>query len=136
LRVGYAVGHIDLIEALERVKNSFNSYPLDRLAIAGAAAAMADREHFETTCQAVIRSREILTSQLQALGFDVLPSAANFIFTRHPAHDAAQLAVALRSRSIIVRHFKLPRIDQHLRITIGTDAQCAALVDALREILA
>jgi len=136
LRVGYAVGHVDLIEALERVKNSFNSYPLDRLAIAGAAAAMADREHFETTRQAVIKSRERLTAELQALGFDVLPSAANFIFTRHPAHDAAQLAAALRSRSIIVRHFKLPRIDQHLRITIGTDAQCEALVSALREILA
>jgi histidinol-phosphate aminotransferase len=96
---------------------------------------MADREHFETTRQAVINSREILTRQLQALGFDILPSAANFIFTRHPKHDAAQLAAALRSRSIIVRHFKLPRIDQHLRITIGTDAQCASLVRALREIL-
>jgi histidinol-phosphate aminotransferase len=136
LRVGYAVGQVDLIEALERVKNSFNSYPLDRLAIAGAAAAMADREHFNTTRQAVINSRQILTSQLQALGFEVLPSAANFIFTRHPARDAAQLAAALRSRSIIVRHFKLPRIDQHLRITIGTDAQCTSLVSALREILA
>ena len=136
LRVGYAVGQVDLIEALERVKNSFNSYPLDRLAIAGAAAAMADREHFNTTRQAVINSRQILTNQLQALGFEVLPSAANFIFTRHPARDAAQLAAALRSRSIIVRHFKLPRIDQHLRITIGTDAQCTSLVSALQEILA
>jgi histidinol-phosphate aminotransferase len=136
LRVGYAVGHVDLIEALERVKNSFNSYPLDRLAIAGAAAAMADRGYFNTTCQAVIQSRETLTAELQALGFDVLPSAANFIFTRHPKHDAAQLAAALRNRSIIVRHFKLPRIDQHLRITIGNDAQCAALVRALTEILA
>jgi histidinol-phosphate aminotransferase len=135
LRAGYAVGHFDLIEALERVKNSFNSYPLDRLAIAGAAAAMADREHFETTRQAVISSRTRLTTELQALGFDVLPSAANFIFTRHPARDAAPLAAALRSRSIIVRHFKLPRIDQHLRITIGTDGQCDALISALREIL-
>jgi histidinol-phosphate aminotransferase len=135
LRAGYAVGHVDLIEALERVKNSFNSYPLDRLAIAGAAAAMADREHFETTRQAVISSRTRLTTELQALGFDVLPSAANFIFTRHPARDAAPLAAALRSRSIIVRHFKLPRIDQHLRITIGTDRQCDTLISALREIL-
>lgn len=135
LRAGYAVGHVDLIEALERVKNSFNSYPLDRLAIAGAAAAMADREHFETTRQAVISSRTRLTTELQALGFDVLPSAANFIFTRHPARDAAPLAAALRSRSIIVRHFKLPRIDQHLRITIGTDGQCDTLISALREIL-
>lgn len=135
LRAGYAVGHVDLIEALQRVKNSFNSYPLDRLALAGATAAMADRAHYEMTRQAVIRSRETLTRELRALGFDVLPSAANFIFTHHPEHDAAQLAAALRSRNIIVRHFKLPRIDQHLRITIGTDAQCAALTNALREIL-
>ncbi len=135
LRVGYAVGHIDLIAALERVKNSFNSYPLDRLAIAGAMAAMQDDAHFETTRQAVIDSRERLGKELQSLGFTVLPSAANFIFASHAQHDAAQLAAALRERSIIVRHFKLPRIDQHLRITIGTDEQCQALVDALQEIL-
>ena len=135
LRVGYAVGHRDLIEALERVKNSFNSYPLDRLAIAGAVAALQDNEHFEMTRQAVINSREQMSDNLQGLGFEVLPSVANFIFTRHPQHDAAQLAAALRQRSIIVRHFKLPRIDQYLRITIGTDLQCLALIDALREIL-
>ena len=135
LRVGYAVGNATLIEALERVKNSFNSYPLDRLAIVGAAAAMADKEYLEQTRSAVMQSRATLVSALAGLGFDVLPSAANFIFARHPQHDAAQLAAALRQRTIIVRHFKLPRIDQHLRITIGTDAQCQALLDALREIL-
>ena len=136
LRVGYAVGHSVLIEGLERVKNSFNSYPLDRLAIAGAAAAMADKAHLETTRQAIMRSRTTLVADLQDLGFDVLPSAANFIFARHTRHDAAKLAADLRQRRIIVRHFKLPRIDQHLRISIGTDAQCRALVDALKEILA
>ena len=135
LRVGFAIGHEDLIEALERVKNSFNSYPLDRLALAGAVAAMEDREHFEQTRQAVIRSREALVRELAALGFEVLPSAANFIFARHPQRDAGELAVALRARSIIVRHFCQPRIEQFLRITIGTDAQCQALTDALREIL-
>lgn len=135
LRVGFAVGHADLIEALERVKNSFNSYPLDRLAIAGAVAAYEDREYFEKTCKAVIATREKLTAELKALGFEVLPSAANFIFARHPQHDAEKSALALRQRSIIVRHFKLPRIDQFLRITVGTDEQCAALVTALREIL-
>jgi len=135
LRVGYAVGNATLIEALERVKNSFNSYPLDRLAIVGAAAAMDDKEHLEKTRQAVMKSRATLVADLEGLGFDVLPSAANFIFARHPQHDAAGLAADLRQRKIIVRHFKLPRIDQHLRITIGTDAQCQALVDALREIL-
>ena len=136
LRVGYAVGNAALIEALERVKNSFNSYPLDRLAIVGAAAAMADKEYLEQTRSAVMQSRATLVSALAGLGFDVLPSAANFIFARHPQHDAAQLAAALRQRTIIVRHFKQPRINQHLRISIGTDQECAALVTALREILA
>ena len=135
LRVGFAAGHVDLIEALERVKNSFNSYPLDRLAIAGAVAAYEDHEHFEKTRQAVIASREKLVADLKALGFEVLPSKANFLFARHPRHDGQELALALRQRGIIVRHFRLPRIEQFLRITVGTDAQCAALVGALREII-
>jgi len=135
LRVGFAAGHADLIEALERVKNSFNSYPLDRLAIAGAVAAYEDREYFAKTCRAVIASREKLIGELKALGFIVLPSAANFIFVRHPQRDAEESALALRRRSIIVRHFKLPRIEQFLRITVGTDQQCSALVAALKEIL-
>ncbi len=136
LRVGLAVGHPELIEALERVKNSFNSYPLDRLAIAGAVAAFEDREHFERARQAVIASRAELVAALQNLGFAVLPSAANFIFARHPQRDAAALAAALRERSIIVRHFRQPRIDQFLRITVGDPAQNAALLAALHEILA
>ena len=137
LRVGYAVGHVDLIEALTRVKDSFNSYPLDRFAQAGAVAAMQDQAWFEDTRGKVIASRERLVAELEALGFVVLPSAANFIFARHPAHDGAALTASLRERSIIVRHFKQPsRIAPFLRITIGTDAQCAALVTALREIIA
>ncbi|MBA3031824.1 MAG: histidinol-phosphate transaminase [Gammaproteobacteria bacterium] len=135
LRVGFAVGHADLIDALQRVKNSFNSYPLDRLASVGATAAIEDREWFEQTRQAVIRTRTAMTRDLEALGFEVLPSAANFVFARHPIHDAEKSALALRQRGIIVRHFKLPRIEQFLRITVGTDEQCAALVAALREIL-
>jgi len=134
LRVGFAVGHPDLIEALERVKNSFNSYPLDRLAIVGAVAAIEDDAYFRQCCAAVVATREALTADLASLGFDVLPSAANFIFACHPQHDAAKLASALRERNIIVRHFKLPRIDQFLRITIGTDAECQALIAALRAI--
>lgn len=136
LRVGFAVGHRDLIEALERVKNSFNSYPLDRLAIVGAVAAIADEVHFADCCRRVIATRDTLTADLSALGFDVLPSAANFVFARHPQRDAGELAAALRERSIIVRHFRLPRIDQFLRITVGTDGECAALAAALRAILA
>lgn len=136
LRVGFAVGHPALIEGLERVKNSFNSYPLDRLALAGAVASVEDEDYFQDSCRKVIATREQLVADLATLGFEVLPSAANFIFTRHPQHDAATLAAALRQRAIIVRHFKLARIDQFLRITIGTDAQCAVLVAALKEILA
>ena len=90
---------------------------------------------FEDTRQRVIASREQLSADMKALGFEVLPSAANFIFARHPQHDGATLMQALRDRNIIVRHFKLPRINQYLRITIGTDEQCARLVQALKEIL-
>ncbi len=136
LRVGFAIGQAPLIEGLVRVKDSFNSYPLDRLALVGAAAAMADQAWFDETRRRVIASREKLAADLAALGFQVLPSAANFVFAHHPGRDAAELAAALRSRSIIVRHFKALRIDQFLRITVGTDAQCAALIEALAAILA
>ncbi|HWD31658.1 histidinol-phosphate transaminase [Pseudomonas caricapapayae] len=131
LRVGLAVGHPDLIEALERIKNSFNSYPLDRMAIVGAAAAFEDRAYFEETCRKVIDSREQVVAELTARGFEVLPSAANFIFARHPQQDAGELAAKLREQGVIVRHFKQPRIAQFLRITIGTPEMNQALVDAL-----
>ena len=135
LRVGYAVGDAALVEALERVKNSFNSYPLDRLAIAGAVASVEDEDYFRASCAQVVATRERLVAELQALGFEVLPSAANFIFARHPARDGAELTAALRKRAIIVRHFMAARIDQFMRITVGTDAQCGVLVGALKEIL-
>lgn len=135
LRVGLAIGHPALIEALERIKNSFNSYPLSRMAIVGAAAAFDDDAYFRQTTQAVIASRGQLCASLQEMGFDVLPSAANFIFVRHPQYDAATLAQALREQAVIVRHFRQPRIEQFLRITIGSQEQNAALVKALQTIL-
>lgn len=135
LRVGFAVGDPSLIDALERVKSSFNSYPLDRFAIAGAVAALEDRDHFEQMREVIIRSREALVIKLRRLGFEVLPSAANFVFARHPDHDAGDLARRLRERAIIVRHFRLPRIEQFLRITVGTDTQCDTLIEALAAIL-
>ncbi len=135
MRVGFAFGDAALIEALTRVKDSFNSYPLDRLAQAAAIAAVEDDDWFRETCAKVIASRERLTADLQALGFDVVPSAANFVFARHPEHDAATLAARLKEKEIFVRHFKLPRIDQHLRITVGTDTDCDALIDALRALV-
>jgi histidinol-phosphate aminotransferase len=135
LRVGFAVGDVGLIEALERVKDSFNSYPLDRFAISGAVAAIQDRDYFNATCQRVIATREQLAGRLTELGFEVLPSAANFLFVRHPGRDAGELAARLRERSIIVRHFNQPRIEQFLRITIGTDQQSECLCEALAAIL-
>ena len=135
LRVGFALGHPDLIQGLDRVKNSFNSYPLDRLALAGAQAAVQDQAYFEQARDAVVRTRDALTRDLRSLGFEVLPSAANFVFACHPAHSGEALASALRARNILVRHFKLGRISNHLRITIGTDEQCTQLLIACREIL-
>jgi len=135
LRVGLAVGNPDLVEALERIKNSFNSYPLGRLAISGAVAAFEDRDYFEHTCRSVISSRTMLVSGLEKLGFLVLPSMANFVFARHPEWDAALIASKLRESRIIVRHFRQPRIEQFLRITVGTDEACSALLASLAEIL-
>ena len=135
LRVGYAVGSAELVEGLERVKNSFNSYPLGRPAQAGAIASVEDEPHFRDSCARVIATREWLDRALTELGFEVLPSAANFVFARHPKHAGATLAAGLREQAIIVRHFKLPRIDDYLRITIGTDEECAALVDALKALV-
>ncbi|MFA7438556.1 histidinol-phosphate transaminase [Castellaniella sp.] len=136
LRVGYALAQPELIAGLVRIKDSFNSYPLDRVALAGAQAAIEDEAWFERTCQAVIAAREQLGLDLQALGFECLPSKANFIFARHPAHRAADVAAALREQGILVRHFTAPRIDQFLRITVGTPEQCARLCKALAEVLA
>ncbi len=135
LRVGFAVGHPDLIAGLERVKNSFNSYPLGRLAQAGAIAAIEDQAYLEETCAKVINTRQHLVDELKNLGFNTLPSSANFIFTRHPTHSGTSLYQALRERGIIVRHFKSPRIEEFLRITIGTNEQGHELLAALTEIV-
>ncbi|RCW76013.1 histidinol-phosphate transaminase [Pseudorhodoferax soli] len=131
LRVGWAIGQAPLVDALTRVKNSFNAYPLDRLAQAGAIAALEDQAYFVRQRDAVVHCREGLLLQLEDLGFTVLPSQANFVFARHPAHDAAQLAAALRGRKVLVRHFAQPRIGQYLRISVGTPAQCEQLLQAL-----
>lgn len=137
LRVGYALGQAPLIEALTRVKDSFNSYPLDRFAQAGATAAIEDREWLISNCEKVIASRARLVSALSAMGFEVLPSGANFIFARHPDFAGPDLAAKLRERNIIVRNFKQPsRIAPFLRISIGADAECEALVAALKAIVA
>lgn len=135
MRIGLALGQAPLIEALNRVKNSFNSYPLDRLALVAATAAYEDENYFQQTRTAVMRARDELIFRLRDLGFEVLPSQANFIFVRHPDHEAQTLMNGLRERAIIVRHFRKPRIEQFLRISIGTPENCATLADTLAELI-
>jgi histidinol-phosphate aminotransferase len=134
MRVGFAIGQPQLIEALVRVKNSFNSYPLDRLAQVAALAAWEDQAWFEDTRRKVIASRDKLTRGLIGRGFEVIPSATNFLFARPPAGNAEELAIKLRAKGVLVRYFKKPRIEQYLRITIGTPEQCDALLAALEQL--
>jgi histidinol-phosphate aminotransferase len=135
LRVGYAIGDAALIQALVRVKDSFNSYPLGRPAQAGAIASVEDEAFFQASRASVIAGRERMTRGLVALGFEVLPSSANFVFARHPGHAGADLTAALRERAVLVRHFTAERIADYLRITVGTDAQIDQLLAALDAIL-
>jgi histidinol-phosphate aminotransferase len=135
MRVGYALGSAHLIEGLNRIKNSFNSYPLGHLQIAAAIAAFDDKDHFEMTRQKVISERELVTDQLKAMNFEVLPSKANFVLTRHAQMSAEKLAKLLREQGIVVRHFSKPRIDEYLRLTIGTKEQNNLLIDHLHRIL-
>lgn len=133
MRVGFAFGHPELIEALERVKNSFNSYPLDMLAQQTAIATLEDKEYFIQCVNQVIETRRWTTERLQQLGFDVLPSHTNFVFTSHPRVAACELMQYLRDNKILVRHFTKPGINNHLRITIGTDDEMQALIDCLHK---
>lgn len=135
LRVGFALGHENLIAALECVKNSFNSYPLDRLAQAGALAAIQDRAYFQETTQKIIATRERFTGQLREMGFQLGDSAANFLFITHPKVPAKALLDGLRERGILVRWWDKPRISNHLRVTVGTDGEMEALCRALEECL-
>jgi histidinol-phosphate aminotransferase len=135
LRVGFAIGQRPFIEALERVKGSFNSYPLDCLAIAGAVAAIEDDAWFEETRQRIMANRESLVQALSELGFEVLPSVANFVFARHPGRAGALLAAQLRERGVLVRHFQNPRIADFLRITVGTEEQCSRLIGLARSLI-
>jgi histidinol-phosphate aminotransferase len=135
LRVGYALGHPSLIQALTRVKDSFNSYPLGRPAQAGAIASVQDEAWFRETLAAITATRTRMVEGLDALGFETLPSSANFVFTRHPNDSGPALAAALRERAILVRRWDAPRIGDYLRITVGTEAQTDSLLAALANIL-
>ena len=135
LRVGYALGDAGLIEGLTRVKDSFNSYPLGVIAQAGAIASVEDDDYFRESCAAVIAEREAMTNALVKLGFEALPSSANFVFARHSQRGGAELAAGLREHAVLVRHFNKPRIAPWLRITVGTAAQTKRLIEAAADAL-
>jgi len=131
LRVGFAIGHQELIEGVRRVKDSMNSYTLDRLALAGAVAALEDEAYYRETIRRVIATRERTAAALRAVGFSVIPSKANFLFITHPEAKATELYQQLRDRGVLVRHFNLPRIDNYLRVSIGTDQEMDAFLDCI-----
>lgn len=134
LRVGWALGNKNLIAAMCCVRDSINSYTVDRLAQAAAAAAIYDAAYFDRTRQAIMATRERTLERLRALGFETAPSKANFLFVRHPRLPGKAVFQALRERGVLVRRWDLPRIEDYLRISIGTDEEMAALCAALEEI--
>lgn len=133
MRVGFAIGHEDLIAGLERVKNSFNSYPLDMLAIESAVAAVEDKDYFEATTKKIIETREWTVNRLEELGFISLPSKTNFLFSTHRFIEAAELMGFLRTKKILVRYFSKPGIDNYLRISIGTQEEMELLISTLEQ---
>lgn len=135
LRLGYAIGHQDLIEGLTRIKNSFNSYPIDSIAQAAALASVEDEAYFRQGCDQIMATRASLTQQLKSLGFQVLPSAANFVFTSHTDHTAESLYLKLKQQGVLVRYFNKPRINNYLRITVGTQKEIDRLIETLQLML-
>ena len=134
LRVGFAIGHPDLIEGLRRVKDSFNSYTLDRLALAGACAAIDDWDYYREANGRICATRERISAALADLGFQVVPSAANFIFVSHRSVPGGELFKKLRDKGILVRHWNKPRIGGFLRVSIGTDEEMDAFLRACADI--
>jgi histidinol-phosphate aminotransferase len=136
MRLGCAFGDEDLIEALTRIKNSFNSYPIDRLAQVAGIEAIKDENYFNETGDKIIQARIFLEKELLLMGFETLPSGANFIFTKHKAKDGVMIFKKLRESGVIVRHFNEPeRISPYLRITIGTQDEMREFVSILKTII-
>jgi histidinol-phosphate aminotransferase len=135
LRIGFAIGHESLISALERVKNSFNSYPLDMLAQKAAIATIEDNQYFDECVEKIVATRQWTDEQLKTLGFNVIESKTNFIFASHPSIDALAIMQYLRDNKIIVRHFTKEKISNYLRITIGTQEDMQSLIKSLQQLI-
>lgn len=135
MRVGFAFGSAELIEGLERVKNSMNSYTLDKIAIGAASEAIKDKEYFELTRNKIIKTRDNVVNYLEGIGFDVLPSKANFIFISHKEISGKELFDELKKRGVLVRHFGKERIKNYLRVTIGSDEEMKVFCDEIADIL-
>jgi histidinol-phosphate aminotransferase len=135
LRFGYAIGNEELIEGLRRVKDSFNSYPIDRLALAGATAAISDCAYYDEINGKVIQTRERVVNELKNMGFTILPSAANFIFVKAPGISGADFFAKLREKGILVRHFNKERTTDYLRVSIGTDGEMNEFISVCKEII-
>lgn len=135
VRIGYAMGNKELITALNNIKNSYNSYTMNMLTIRLGAESIRDQAYFEETIQKVIKTREWFKAEMDKLGFHSLDSSTNFLFTSHPRVPAKEIFTKLQEKKLYVRFFDKPRINNYLRITIGTDEQMKTLVDALKEIV-
>lgn len=135
MRIGYALGSEILIATLEAVKNSYNSYTMDMLTLEIGTAAVEDDIYFKATCEKIIKTREYTAKKLMELGFYVSPSSANFLFVSHPKHKASDILEHLKTKNIFIRHFSAPRINNYLRITIGTNAQMEKLISVLSTLI-
>ncbi|PKR77033.1 histidinol-phosphate transaminase [Halalkalibacillus sediminis] len=135
IRLGYAVGHEDLIEGLERIKNSFNSYTINRVSLAGAEAALEDETYYSHIINQVIQTREWASGELRSLGFNMTDSKSNFLFVKPARTTARILYESLKERGIYVRYFNQPKIDGYIRISIGTDAEMKILIEQIEEIM-
>lgn len=135
LRIGFAIGSKALIDVMEAVKNSYNSYTVDSLSIEMGAASIEDDEYFKSTCQKVIKTRERVTLELKKLGFDVLDSQTNFIFVTHNKHNMKSLFEYLKTQKVFIRYFSLPRIENYVRITIGTNEEMDIFLEKTKEFI-
>lgn len=135
LRIGFAIGSKALIDVMEAVKNSYNSYTVDSLSIEMGAASIEDDEYFKSTCKKVIKTRERVTLELEKLGFDVLNSQTNFIFVTHNKHNMKSLFEYLKTQKVFIRYFSLPRIENYVRITIGTNEEMDILLEKTKEFI-